>query len=507
MEIARARFMEAHLPAARRIRQLAIDMGRPDLDMRARLVIADVEARSGAPLDAVGDLERVSRRATAAGNRYVLARSHFLLCTVRFAIGDLPSARIHGVHGVEMLPDDAPIPIRIDHLVMLAVAYGSGAEADECYRHALDLTAVIGDVDKTIGIHNNLAYFAWESGDIATATGHVERMLKLSTLRGIPLKASALDTVARVHIRNGRFADAIAVLGPAVDDDSGVLALRNVGVLHTEPYALPECLRTLAEAHRMLGDYDSAQHAIDRAMEIAETRGLDRTRANVLLEQADLFAARGDFRHAYEAHTAFHAAATRLHSDEQEARARIVQVSYDAGERRRDTARFRELAMRDALTGLYNRRFIDEQLATLTAQAAANRTPLSAAIADADFFKRINDEHSHDVGDRVLRTMASIIAAAVVAPETAGRLGGEEFVILMPNVAADEAYRRCEQIRSAISDHDWAPLVDTVPVTVSIGVSTAGSGQTSPAALLSDADRNLYAAKRSGRNRVMADTR
>lgn len=229
-------------------------------------------------------------------------------------------------------------------------------------------------------------------------------------------------------------------------------------------------------------------------------------RADDLLRRAEDDAARGDYRDAYEAHRAYHRVTTRLYAAEQEARARVIQANYDAGERR-DTARFRELAMRDALTGLYNRRFIDQQLATLTAQAATTRTALSAAIADADHFKRVNDEISHKVGDHVLRTMAGIIESTVVAPESVGRLGGEEFVILMPNVPADAALRRCEQIRRSVAEYDWTPIAGNLPITLSIGVATAPAGQTSPAALLSDADRNLYAAKRSGRNRVVADAR
>lgn len=127
------------------------------------------------------------------------------------------------------------------------------------------------------------------------------------------------------------------------------------------------------------------------------------------------------------------------------------------------------------------------------------------AIVDADLFKRVNDKLSHEVGDQVLRILSAILASTVVAPETAGRLGGEEFVILMPGILASQARERCEQVRAAIASHEWAPLTGDIPVTVSIGVATAVRGQTSPAALLSDTDRHLYAAERSGRNRVVAD--
>lgn len=507
MEITRAQYLGEHLPAARRIGAAAAELDRPDLAMRARLVEADVAARLGAPLPASHEIQAVSDWATTTGDHYVEARAGFLQCAVQFRIGDLPTARLHGITGVEVLPADAPVSIRVDHLTMLAVAHGPGPGGDRYYRRALELTQESGDTARSIGLLNNLAFSAWRSGDLPMASQRVEQMHALAARHGLPLKPSMLETSARVYIDMGRPDAAISALLPAVDDASPLYALGNTGVLHTAPYALPQCQVTMARALRAAGRFDEAEQYLDRAGRTAHDRIVGQTVTDLLQERASLAAARGDWRSAYERHITFHDVSTRLHADEQESRARLVKAGYDADDRRRDTTRFRELAVRDALTGLYNRRFIDEQLRSLTSRSAASRMPLSAAIVDADFFKRINDECSHDVGDAVLRTMSSILAGTVVAPETVGRLGGEEFVILMPDISARDAAMRCEQVRAAIADHDWFPLVGAIPVTVSIGVATAANGQTSPAAILSDADRNLYAAKRSGRNRVVSDHR
>ncbi len=518
MEVGRSRHMGAHRAGAERIAAVAAELGRADLQARARLVLADIDTRSGMPLRAGKVMNEISVQAEQDGDGYLLARSHFLLATVQHALGDLPTARIHGIRGVELLPEGCHPGILVDHLIMLAVACGPGADSARHYAQALDLAAVIGDPDKVIHIHNNLAFDAWEAGDAENATKHVDRMLELSGLRGLPLRASALETVARVHLMNGRPEDAIALLDPVVSATSWAAVESGAASagpsidpaadaaysLCTEPYALPECMRTLAEAHRMLGRFTAAHHTLNRALLLAKERGLKATHASILGEQARLYAAVGDHRRAYEQHLAFHQAVVEMHSEEEQARARIVQASFDAGEMRRDTERFRELAMRDALTGLYNRRFVDHQLVSLTAQAAGG-TPLSAAIVDADRFKRINDELSHESGDRVLRILADILVSHAIPPETVGRLGGEEFVVLMPAVSAAQAHDRCETLRRAVQDHDWGPVTGSIPVTVSIGVTTAPTGATSPAALLSDADRNLYAAKRSGRNRVMGD--
>ena len=162
--------------------------------------------------------------------------------------------------------------------------------------------------------------------------------------------------------------------------------------------------------------------------------------------------------------------------------------------------------VRDPLTGLRNRRYVDEELPALIAADP----DLTVAIADIDHFKRINDELSHDVGDQVLVQVAKLLDTelAAVAPDGfAARLGGEEFLLVLPATPVTLAATQLDGIRRAISDHDWHGTTNGLPVTVSIGV--AGVSETTPrsqAAALATADRNLYAAKHAGRNRVVAGT-
>lgn len=505
MEADRLRYAEVHRLAADRVAEMAPELGRPDLGLRARLVLADIALRRGAVVAVTRELKQILREAEQMGEPFLMARSHFLLCDAQHSLGDSPSARISGIRSLELLPDAAPLGIRIDHLRALGTAYGPGPDSRRCHTQALDLVAVIGDATRMIGIHNSLAYFAFELGDVYTAVKHADLMRDLSELRAIPLLPSQLDTLARVLMMTGRAEAAVDVLRDLIPRAGDPARRGGIEDLDPKPYGLPECLLTLGEAHRMVGRYVTAGRALASAVTLATERGLGRLRARVYEAQARLHAEVGDFRSAYRTHLAFHAAVTDLQSDEREAHARTVQASFDAGEERRDAERFRELALRDALTGLHNRRYLDEEIGRLTARAADCNTALSAAIVDADFFKRINDELSHDIGDRVLRRLASILATMLPEPDIVGRLGGEEFLVLMPGADEDSAFARCEAIRGAIRDHNWAPLTGSIPVTVSIGVTTAADGRASASALLSRADRNLYAAKRSGRNRVMCD--
>lgn len=503
LESSRVQYRAQHRAAAERIAAVALELSRPDLSLRARLILADLELRQGRIVSAAEKIKIVLAAAEDLGETYVMARSHSLLCTAQHSLGDSPSARINGIRSIELLPDDAPISVRIDHLRALGTAYGPGPESERVHAQALDLVYVIGDAGRAIAIHNSLAYFAYQTDDFPRATEHVDEMLELSRVRHIPLVATQLDTVARVLMMSSRYEEAIEVMRPLIPRASDPTRAGGVDDVDPKPYGLAECMLTVAEAHRALGRYATAQQALNSAFQLGAERHLGRFRTHARLTQAALYSDLGDYRRAYYEHIAFHAAVRDLQSDEHEMRARLIQASYDAGEQRRDVERFRELALRDALTGLHNRRFLDEALQTRVALAAERSEQISVAIADADFFKRINDELSHEVGDEVLRHLAAILAAGAVPPEVVGRLGGEEFLIVLPNADAGAAFERCETIRRTVADYDFRQIAGHVPVTISIGAATAWGADTSPTALLAEADRNLYAAKASGRNCVM----
>jgi two-component system cell cycle response regulator len=165
-----------------------------------------------------------------------------------------------------------------------------------------------------------------------------------------------------------------------------------------------------------------------------------------------------------------------------------------------------EMAITDGLTGLHNRRYLERHLSTLVGQAVARGRPLSVMVLDIDHFKAINDTHGHAAGDEVLREFSRRVRKAVRGIDLACRLGGEEFVLAMPDTDAALAFLVGERIRQKIAGEPFV-LGDgksEAVVTVSIGVSSLTSPQDTPQALLKRADEALYKAKREGRNRVAA---
>lgn len=160
---------------------------------------------------------------------------------------------------------------------------------------------------------------------------------------------------------------------------------------------------------------------------------------------------------------------------------------------------------KDPLTGLWNRRHLMNRCRHALADAAKTGEPVSVISLDADKFKSFNDRHGHDAGDKVLRHIAEAMQSVVDEREVAARLGGEEFLVLLPGISAEETRKRAELLREKIESLRIGYGDEILPrVTVSLGIASALGSNASPQSLIRASDRALYAAKDAGRNRVMS---
>ncbi len=159
--------------------------------------------------------------------------------------------------------------------------------------------------------------------------------------------------------------------------------------------------------------------------------------------------------------------------------------------------KLRKLSITDGLTGLKNRRCLEEKLTSHLPLHTERTQPLSLLLIDIDYFKEINDRYGHMVGDKVLQVLGKLLKDESRADDIAARYGGEEFALILPNTAKSEALNIAERIRSHVENAKW----DVPHITISIGVATSLSGDTEHA-LQSRADRALYASKDGGRNQV-----
>jgi two-component system cell cycle response regulator len=161
------------------------------------------------------------------------------------------------------------------------------------------------------------------------------------------------------------------------------------------------------------------------------------------------------------------------------------------------------LALTDGLTGLYNRRYFEAHLESTIARARTSGNEVSILMLDLDHFKRINDTHGHAVGDHVLKAVARLLSNGTREVDLVARIGGEEFVVVMPDSTDGIGLKVAERLRRAIASNpvETPPPAGAISVTVSVGVAVVEPGESGSEALRR-ADDALYGAKSQGRNRV-----
>lgn len=163
-----------------------------------------------------------------------------------------------------------------------------------------------------------------------------------------------------------------------------------------------------------------------------------------------------------------------------------------------------EQAQHDPLTGLYNRRYLDSALPREIARCTREGQALSLLLIDVDFFKKINDAHGHQVGDEVLKKLGQLLGQGVRATDIACRFGGEEFLVLLPQMSCESAFERAEQWRQEFANSPTMLGPLQVAATLSIGLATFPQDGKEPQELIQHADQAMYQAKALGRNRVVA---
>jgi diguanylate cyclase (GGDEF)-like protein len=186
-------------------------------------------------------------------------------------------------------------------------------------------------------------------------------------------------------------------------------------------------------------------------------------------------------------------------------RKQIEQIEKQRNQLQKDEIQLKNLSNRDSLTALYNRRYMELSLDKEIEKASKNKQSLGIIMVDVDHFKTINDTMGHAVGDCVLNQVASILLENKKSSDIACRFGGDEFVLILPGCALEEALKRAEDIRQIIEKTDFKAGGKTAKrITLSFGVSTLPDHGKTREELLRSADNAMYSAKEAGRNRVVS---
>ncbi|MDB4948663.1 MAG: hypothetical protein JWM27_1312 [Gemmatimonadetes bacterium] len=432
-------------------------------------------------------------------------------------------------------------------LIDIANLYADARVADydraiEYYRQVLEANRAAGLGEGVSTAYYNLGSTYESKGDLAGALGYYRRALELEQRAGDAGEAAYTQrSIGIVLAKQGRPAQALGWFGQALAHfDRAGDAERGAQARLSRAVALDK----LGRWTEALADLETARARFEKPR---NARFLERVHA----ERALAFAGLGDWRHAFEARTAQldlqrelaerlkeeHTSRLRVQFDTEKKEAEnraLLRENRLRGQALADGARIRALqtavialgfgivavlawlvfkhvaaerrmrtmALTDELTRLPNRRHLlalaDEGLHDARRQAA----PFSVLALDVDHFKRVNDEHGHDVGDEVLRRVAAACRAALREGDHVGRTGGEEFVVVLPRTDAARALEVAERLRGAVEGLDWDEVAPGLRVTLSVGVAErtpadAGFGEVSKRA-----DDSLYRAKAGGRNRV-----
>ena len=306
----------------------------------------------------------------------------------------------------------------------------------------------------------------------------------------------------------GRNLQSLADYPAVFETQNDALALfRSMGNAQGEA----RCCNLLGITHRQLSDYGRALEMYEMALKGFRESGDLKWQARVVSNIGAVEIQLGNHTAALELFD--HALELRRETADNEGagfdlnNAAFGHIQRALSARRRldaasqETERYKRLAMEDALTGLANRRQLDERLATLMREANTRGTVVTVALADIDHFKGINDRFSHAVGDEVLRCVGEILRAHCRLGDLAGRYGGEEFMLVFRHLEMRSSLENCERVRRAVEIYDWKSIHPQLHVTLSMGLASSTSFE-HPQGLLDAAEHWLYESKHHGRNQV-----
>ena len=469
------RHIEA-VPVAEELCALARELGEDETLLEALLTLGSLHERLADYDQAAAVLGEAHERALAVGDRRRAGRALNSLGIVWARNGDDERAVEDHLAALDLFEDVGDQELRGRALNNLGICYRRLGRLQEA-RRVLDEAA--GTWTRT-GHPLNLAL---TMGNVAQVEADARRpqAAEAAFLETLELLQEAGDrfhvsevlrAYAQFQLDQGRAAEA------ADNFRAACRQARETGARREES----EALLGLAAALRRLGRWKEACEFMEQGYELA--REINTQAAEARIRQLSL--------------------ELRLHQLERERehyRDRSRDLARANAELRRLHGRLHRESHEDPLTGLYNRRHLDQALAAEIDRSRRFGHSLSVAMCDLDGFKQINDRFSHAVGDEVLRSVAAILRDGVRTADWVARYGGEEFVVVLVETPLEDAAGIAEKLRRRIAAHPWQEIHPELRVTISIGLSGL-EGHEHVRGLLDAADQRLYRAKIDGKDRV-----
>jgi diguanylate cyclase (GGDEF)-like protein len=461
--------------------------------------------------DALAHLKDRLQPETLIGGWYTMGWTYFYS-------GDYPSALEYGLKALKMAREFDYREQEAWCLDLVASTYTDGSEVSQMYQDSLAIFEDLDHVEGQSRILNNWACTLIEAKEFPAALELAEKSLRLAKQADLKRdEINVMTTIGEIHAGMGnysyaqeKFTEVTRLFDQYGHDIGEIYVLLDLGLVYLKQ-----------------NDLDHAEQELSKALQLAAKVEMRNEQARSHQYLSEVFERRGRFDKALEHYKEFQAiresiagegalkeiAALRV-SQQIETAKRDAEINRlqkeklqdELDEHKRIHAILEELATRDPLTNLFNRRHFMSLAEREWNRALRYKHPLCALMLDVDCFKEINDEHGHAVGDRALTVFANVIRSTLRSTEIAGRYGGDEFVILLPETEPQNGLLVANRICQAIIDYTISSEEGSIVLTPSIGVACATSENHESTKtlheLLNHADRAMYTAKKLGKGQV-----
>jgi diguanylate cyclase (GGDEF)-like protein len=477
---------------AARVASQARRAGREGAARLAEVLALDARARTEGPAGVADVVSGHLAWAADSGDDRLACHCHAALAMVDVMLGHPGPAAEHATTAVGLLTGDEPPRVVLRLLTRQAVGLFVSGLVDlgfDVTTRAVRLAEDLEALEPVAQLAANAVQAAVEHRRTTEA-----ELWSATLLRVLERSPQTRDEMADVLVR-GLLSGGRPDLALHELDRAEARGHRHVGADGEAVWLL---LR--ARAERGLGRLDAAKVSVARAAELAEAASQVELATALLEEEAALAAAAGDFRLAYEHHRRFHEEERARWSEASSGRVAELLAQQRLADAVRRADRAEDASKHDALTGLWGRRWVQEELPRIVRSRARSDRPVGLAIVDLDHFKLVNDRHGHDVGDEVLSDIARRLQDSAAVAHAA-RLGGEEFLLVLATPPA--TWREVlDDVRRDVSALTWPRSAPGLTMTASIGVAQADA-TTSLQDAMRRADRRLYRAKTGGRDRTV----
>ena len=515
--------------------ELATRLGADGIRLRCRAMVAEFVARHRSAAEALPDALEILAEAVRDPDPLAGAQAHHSVAHCYDEL-DCTSEALEHVHhalaGYQQGGDRLGEGRMYSFMASLFWQLGENDRARELYERAYGIFLECDDPSGAGVMLSAVADLQREAGDPQAAIATCDRAMEQFEQAGMPLDSYMAMT---------SYAEALAEVGR--HDLAGLWAKRAAernrlpdGTLANPSYEIDLLMVLARTAQLPTGDIAGARASLEAAVALADERGGVRAAAEGEALLADVLHADGDVAGAYRHLQRSCRLTEQVSKSVHDQRVRALRVRFEVELAERDAQRYREqaqaqaaviaelertrselanrmaelerlnaeivqLSQTDPLTGIANRRFMNERLVELCRVSARYGAPLAVAVFDVDLFKSVNDRYGHGVGDAVLVALADLLRRQLRATDVPARLGGDEFVVILPRTDADEAVAACQRFHAAVRAHSWSDLAEGLTVTITVGVA-GGAEQGDPEQLMRRADAALYRGKRSGRDTV-----